>query len=97
MSISTVYTAALSILYATGLQEKLDYHLFGDNGDSVAEKIIFIAQEVTQTTDLTTVIRVVHGDHGLLLDVKQALIDQLISSDKSEINQIYSFKPFHSE
>lgn len=72
----TVISGALSILKATGLDEKLGSLLFGEKGGAVAEKVVNIAQDVTGATDLTSAIKDVQKDSALSNQVTLALIEQ---------------------
>lgn len=72
----TVISGALSILKATGLDEKLGNMLFGEKGSAVAEKVVDIAQSVTGATDLTTVVKDIQKDSVLNNEVTMALIEQ---------------------
>ncbi len=72
----TVISGALSILKATGLDEKLGNMLFGEKGSAVAEKVVDIAQSVTGATDLTTVVKDIKKDSVLNNEVTLALIEQ---------------------
>lgn len=72
----TVISGALSILKATGLDEKLGSLLFGEKGGAVAEKVVDIAQGVTGATDLTSAIKDVQKDPLLSNEVTLALIGQ---------------------
>lgn len=72
----TLISGALSILKATGLDEKLGSLLFGEKGAKVAEKVVGIAQGVTGATDLTSVVKDVQKDALLSNEVTLALIEQ---------------------
>lgn len=72
----TLISGALSILKATGLDEKLGNMLFGEKGAAVAEKVVNIAQGVTGATDLTSVVKDVQKDPVISNEVTLALIGQ---------------------
>lgn len=78
----TTYSA-MSILKATGLDEELGNRLSGNKSTEFAEQVIIIDQDVTHSTDLTTVVDVVQFDDAMFIEVKKALVDQMIPPNGS--------------
>lgn len=76
MALMTVVAGALSILKATGLDEKLGDLLFGEKGGEVAEKVISVAQGITGATDLSTVVDDLNKNDELAHAASMALISQ---------------------
>lgn len=76
MALMTVVAGALSILKATGLDEKLGSLIFGEKGAEVAGKIVSVAQGVTGATDLSTVVDDLNKDNDLAHAASMALMSQ---------------------
>lgn len=70
-----VMSTALAILDLANLDKQLRPLLIGCQGPEMAENIVIIAQDITQSTDLTTVVRAMQKDENLALAVQLALIE----------------------